>query len=119
MRIIALYLLKHNGDDPFMVHHVEDISFMAFYKRPFFRQHMNFGARTAVRYHPSNIHVYVFRKIKIGERNKIDLKEIPYFAYVQCLSTKLVGMLHLSDIKIKKRLFCVTVSTRSKQPGVY
>ena len=52
MRIIALYLLKHNGDDPFMVHHVEDISFMAFYKRPFFRQHMNFGARTAVRYTP-------------------------------------------------------------------
>ena len=49
MRIIALYLLKHNGQNPVMVHHVNDLGFMAFYKRPFFKQHMNFGARTAVK----------------------------------------------------------------------
>ena len=79
MKIIALYLIKHNNNNPFMIHISEDLSFLSFFKRPFFRQHMNFGARMAV------------KNIKVGERNKIDLKEIPYFAYVHCLSTKLTG----------------------------
>jgi len=49
MRIIALYLLKHNGENPYMLHHVEDLSFMSFFKRPFFRPHLNFGARMATK----------------------------------------------------------------------
>jgi synaptobrevin family protein YKT6 len=94
MKIIALYLLKHNGDNPFIIHVSEDLSFLSFFKRPFFRPHMNFGARAAT------------KNIKIGERNKIDLKEIPYFAYVHCLSTKLVGLIKCNIVIFKGLVLC-------------
>ena len=49
MRILALFLLKYNGDEPYIISSVEDLSFISFLKRPFFRGHMNFGARMATR----------------------------------------------------------------------
>ena len=50
MRIIALFLLKHNGDNPFIISSVEDLSFISFLKRPFFRGPMNCCARMATRF---------------------------------------------------------------------
>ena len=39
MRVLSLYLMKHNGEeaDPQMIAKIDDLGFISFWQRPFFR----------------------------------------------------------------------------------
>jgi len=63
MRIISFYLLKQNGQTANILASAHQLDFISFFKRPFFKEHLNFGARTAV------------SRLKPGDKSFIEDKE--------------------------------------------
>jgi len=48
MRILAIYLMKWNGETPFFITSIFELDFISFFKRPFVKDALNFAARLAV-----------------------------------------------------------------------
>ncbi|CAD8116881.1 unnamed protein product [Paramecium sonneborni] len=46
MRIIAMYLLKYHPENPIFISSHYELSFVNWFQRPFFKETLNFGART-------------------------------------------------------------------------
>lgn len=47
MRIISLHVLKWAEENSFFLSSAYDLSFVSWYQRPFYKDTVNFGARTA------------------------------------------------------------------------
>lgn len=51
MRIISLHILKWAEENSLFLQSAYDLSFVSWYQRPFYKETVNFGARTAAKYH--------------------------------------------------------------------
>ena len=49
MKIISLHVLKWNEDNSLFLSSAYDLSFVSWYQRPFYKETVNFGARTAAK----------------------------------------------------------------------
>ena len=49
MKIISLHVLKWNEDNSLFLNSAYDLSFVSWYQRPFYKETVNFGARTAAK----------------------------------------------------------------------
>ena len=59
MRIISLHVLKWADENSLFLSSAYDLSFVSWYQRPFYKETVNFGARTAAKYllpHPAAPH---------------------------------------------------------------
>jgi len=78
MRILSFYLLKWSEESSYILHATHELDFISFFKRPFIKENLNFGARTAV------------TRMKPGERSFIeDNKEKAFRSYVEIQKNKL------------------------------
>eukprot|EP01017_Pseudomicrothorax_dubius_P012318 TRINITY_DN1498_c0_g1_i6.p1 TRINITY_DN1498_c0_g1~~TRINITY_DN1498_c0_g1_i6.p1 ORF type:complete len:226 (-),score=70.88 TRINITY_DN1498_c0_g1_i6:124-801(-) len=80
MRLISIYLLKWNEETPFILDTVHELSFLSFFQRPFFKEHLNFGARTCV------------ARAKPGEKTVVEIKEANALCYCNILPNGLSGV---------------------------
>ncbi len=49
MRIISLHVLKWADENSLFLSSAYDLSFVSWYQRPFYKETVNFGARTAAK----------------------------------------------------------------------
>jgi synaptobrevin family protein YKT6 len=49
MKIISLHVLKWNEDNSLFLSSAYDLGFVSWYQRPFYKETVNFGARTAAK----------------------------------------------------------------------
>mmetsp|Transcript_23467 Transcript_23467/g.27185 ORF Transcript_23467/g.27185 Transcript_23467/m.27185 type:complete len:203 (+) Transcript_23467:51-659(+) len=70
MRLISFCVLKQDPSEPLFLVRCHELGFMSFFQRPFAKEHLNFGARTAT------------KSCGPGESSCINIKEVQSNAYV-------------------------------------
>jgi synaptobrevin family protein YKT6 len=72
MRILSFYVLKWTDTTSYILNATHELDFISFFKRPFVKENLNFGARTAT------------TRMKPGERSFIeDKQEKDFRSYVE------------------------------------
>ncbi|KAM3135071.1 hypothetical protein pb186bvf_012895 [Paramecium bursaria] len=103
MRIIAMYLLKYSPDAPLFIAQHYELSFLRYHRniiqswfqRPFFKETLNFGARTCT------------SRAKPGERAAVEMKDAQAIAYIAVDRNNLAALVIADDQYPEKVAFMV------------
>lgn len=102
MRIISMHLMKWAEDNSLFLSSVDDLSFVGWLQRSFFREGVRFGARTAC------------NRSKVGEPLSLNLPESQAKCYIYVNKDKLAALV-IADDQYPERVAFMIVSKLLKE----
>jgi synaptobrevin family protein YKT6 len=98
MRILSMHIMKWNSEnDSLFLSSVDDLSFVSWLQRSFFREGVRFGARTAC------------NRTKVGEPLSLSLPDSQAKCYIYVNKNQLAGLV-IADDQYPERIAFMIVS---------